>query len=50
MDVRLVWDDTYTKEKKVASGTIAERLAMLYNLAVIYSQLVSSSTRHRASI
>ena len=36
----MVWYDSYTKEKKVTASPIAERLAILYNLAVVYSDLV----------
>ena len=43
MDVKFVWYDSYTKEKKVTTNGATERLAMLYNLGVIYGQIVGSA-------
>ena len=40
MDVKFIWYDSYTREKKVTTNPMTERLGMMYNLAVIYSQIV----------
>eukprot|EP00826_Nyctotherus_ovalis_P001219 TRINITY_DN1016_c0_g1_i1.p1 TRINITY_DN1016_c0_g1~~TRINITY_DN1016_c0_g1_i1.p1 ORF type:complete len:622 (+),score=216.51 TRINITY_DN1016_c0_g1_i1:229-2094(+) len=39
IDVKFTWYDSNTREKKVTTNAATERLAMLYNLAIIYSQI-----------
>eukprot|EP00826_Nyctotherus_ovalis_P001221 TRINITY_DN1016_c0_g1_i11.p1 TRINITY_DN1016_c0_g1~~TRINITY_DN1016_c0_g1_i11.p1 ORF type:complete len:675 (+),score=180.50 TRINITY_DN1016_c0_g1_i11:229-2253(+) len=39
VDVKFTWYDSNTSEKKVTTNAATERLAMLYNLAIIYSQM-----------
>lgn len=39
IDIRFTWYDSHTREKKVTTNSATERLATLYNLAVIYSQI-----------
>jgi hypothetical protein len=39
IDVKFIWYDSNTREKKVSTNASTEKLAMLYNLAVIYSQI-----------
>ena len=34
------WYDSYTKEKKVTTNPMSERVSMLYNLAIMYNLLV----------
>lgn len=39
VDVRFTWYDSHTREKKTTTNPATERLAILYNLAIIYSQI-----------
>jgi len=39
INIRFTWYDSHTREKKVSTNAITERLAILYNLAIIYSQI-----------
>ena len=40
--MKFTWYDSYTREKKVTTNPVVERLAAMYNLAIIYSQIVKS--------
>ena len=44
INTRFTWYDSYTREKKATTNPMTERLAMLYNLAVIYSQIGTNLT------
>jgi programmed cell death 6-interacting protein len=39
INIRFTWYDSYSREKKVTTNAATERLAILYNLAIIYSQI-----------
>jgi hypothetical protein len=39
VNICFTWYDAYTKEKKTGINPIAERIGMLYNLGVMYSQM-----------
>lgn len=39
IDVRFTWQDSYSRDKKTTTSPLAERLSMLYNLAMIYNQM-----------
>lgn len=39
INVKFTWYDSHTREKKVTTNAATERLAILYNLAIIYSQI-----------
>jgi len=39
INLRFTWYDSHTREKKVTTNTTTERIAILYNLAIIYGQI-----------
>ena len=39
IDLKFTWQDAYTKKKVTSSNPNSERLAILYNLGVIYNQM-----------
>jgi len=44
VDIKFTWYDSYTHEKKTTTNPKTERLATLYNLAVVYSQMGMNQT------
>jgi len=45
VDVKFIWYDSHTRKKKVSTNPNTEKLAMLYNLAIIYSQIGANLLR-----